>query len=69
MRQITHLFSSHGATLYTPLLRALHRHPLHALLVKLTNPAIAQTLLLAGATLLFVLACLGLILVSAWYTH
>ena len=69
MWHITHLFGGHGHAHLAPFSRRSHGHPLHALLARLSTPAAVQMLLLAGATLLFVLACLGLILVGAAHAH
>jgi hypothetical protein len=64
MWQTTHLFTGHSAIHLVPALRTLQRHAWHALQVKLADPVTIQALLLAMATILFVLACLGLILVG-----
>ncbi|GGA01107.1 hypothetical protein [Dyella caseinilytica] len=69
MWQTTHFFSDHGAIQLASELRALHHHVWHALLTRLANPAIVEPVLLAAATILFVLACLGLILVGGAYAH
>ncbi|GLQ98774.1 hypothetical protein [Dyella mobilis] len=69
MWQTTHLFSGHGAFHLVPVLRAMHWPAMHALLTRLFSRAAMETLLLASATLLFVLACLGFILVTVSYAH
>lgn len=69
MWHTTHLFSAHGAIHLTSACRLLHPQARHTLLTKLASPAAVQTLLLAAATLMFVLACLGLIVVGAVYAH
>jgi hypothetical protein len=69
MSQTTHLLGDHAAFHLVPVLRALHGQAMHALLTRLLSRAAAETLLLASATLLFVLACLGFILVSVSYAH
>jgi hypothetical protein len=69
MWQTAHFLSGHGAIHMIPALRALRRHVTHALMTGLSNPSTGQTLLLAAATILFVLACLGLIVVGASYAH
>lgn len=69
MWQTTHFHTGHGAMHLATLLRSMHRHVRHALLTGLSNPSFAETLLLAAATILFVLACLGLMVVGAPSTH
>jgi hypothetical protein len=68
MWQTTHLLTGHGAIHLVPVLRSLRRHVTHTL-TGLSNPSVGETLLLAAATILFVLACLGLIVVGASYAH
>lgn len=65
MWQTIHFHPGHGAMHLATLLRSMRRHVTHAWLTGLSNPSFAETLLLAAATILFVLACLGLIMVSA----
>jgi hypothetical protein len=69
MWQTAHFLTGHGAIHLIPALRSLRRHTTHALLTGFSSPLITQTLLLAVATILFVLACLGLIVVGASYAH
>jgi hypothetical protein len=69
MWQTAHLLTGHGAMHLFPLLRSMRRHLTHSLMTGLSNPSFAETLLLAAATIVFVLACLGLMVVGASYTH
>jgi hypothetical protein len=69
MWQTTHLLTGLSALQLVPLLRAMQRHARHAWLAKFSDPATTQTLLLTVATILFVLACVGLTLVGGVHAH
>jgi hypothetical protein len=69
MWQNAHIFTGHSAIHSAFALRILPRHAWHALLTRLASPNVTQPALLAVATILFVLACLGLILVGSSYAH
>jgi hypothetical protein len=64
-----HLPIGHSAHQLGALLRAMHRQAWHALLTKLADPTTVQTLLLAMATIMFVLACVGLTFVGEFHAH
>jgi hypothetical protein len=68
MSHTAHLFTGHGAMHLAPALRSLRRFVVHRLSTA-PSPSTLETLLLAAATLLFVLACVGLTMVGASYAH
>jgi hypothetical protein len=68
MWQTAHLFTGHGAMHLFPVLRSVRRFVAHRLSTA-PSPSTVEALLLAAATLLFVLACVGLTMVGASYAH